>query len=152
MGNSSKADSNMPNLPTSQDDLMELLGIDSGQIEEKTTRTRKSSLPLDNRDALRSECNEKITEVVTSQGKKISFTAFKPNGWAKDANGKPLLDANGKKKLNYKRVDVSGTFVIDEIPKKMKDKDGKERTVTFYRVSRPIVYTEAFDIADFTEV
>ena len=64
MGNSSKADSNMPNLPTSQDDLMELLGIDSGQIEEKTTRTRKSSLPLDNRDALRSECNEKITEDI----------------------------------------------------------------------------------------
>ena len=42
--------------------------------------------------------------------------------------------------------------MIDEVPKKMKDKDGKEKTVTFYMVSRPVVYTDAFKIADYTEL
>ena len=152
MAQNKQSDEMLASLPTSQDDLMSFLGISSGQVEEETTRTRKSSLPLDNRDTLRTVCNEKITEVVQSQGKKISFTAFKPNGWAKDANGKPLVDANGKKKHNYKKIDVSGWFVIDEVPKKMKDKNGKEKTVIFYMVSRPVVYTDAFKIADYTEL
>ena len=135
-----------------QDDLMAFLNISSGQIEAETTKTRKSSLSLTNRDALRDEWNVKITDVVKSQGKKISFTSYKPNGWMKDANGKPVLDANGKKKHLYKSVDVSGYFVIDEIVETVKDAEGKERKVNLFRVSKPIVYTDAFDIADYTEL
>ena len=134
-----------------QDDLMAFLGISSGQIEEES-KTKKSSLSLTNRDALRDECNVQITDVVKSQGTKISFTSYKPNGWVKDANGKPVLDANGKKKHLYKSVDVSGFFVIDPITETVKDAEGNERKVKLFRVSKPIVYTDAFDIADYTEL
>ena len=122
-----------------QDELMKALGVDVSQVEvnDKVVSTREINT---NADALKDATKQAVDGVNKDKGTNISFVAIKRDGTLKDANGKPVLDDNGKKKPRYVKQSMKGLWTID------KTKEG------FISVSRTHYYTETHLIADYTEL
>lgn len=120
-----------------QNELMTALGVDISQVEENTkvSITREIST---NADALKEATKQAVNDVNTSNGVNMSFVCIKRDGTLKDANGKAVLDENGKKKARFVKQTMKGHWTIDDT------KEG------FISVSRTHYYTETHLIADYT--
>lgn len=123
--------------PKSQDELMRALGVDISQVEEntKTATTREINTKA---DALKDATKQAVDKANRDNGVNMSFVCIKRDGTLKDANGKAVLDDNGKKKPRFVKQSMKGYWTTD------KTSEG------FISVSRTHYYTETHLIADFT--
>jgi hypothetical protein len=120
-----------------QDELMKALGVDVSQVEEntKTATTREINTKS---DALKEATKQAVDKANRDNGTNMSFVCIKRDGTLKDANGKAVLDDNGKKKPRFVKQSMKGYWTMD------KTSEG------FISVSRTHYYTETHLIADFT--
>ena len=125
--------------PKTQDELMSALGVDISQVEENT-RTATTKEINTKADALKDATKRAVDKVNKDKGTNMSFVCIKRDGTLKDADGKPVLDENGKKKPRFVKQSMKGYWTQDETAE------------GFISVSRTHYYTETHLIADYTEL
>ena len=126
-------------LPTSNDALMKVLGIDTTQVEVIAKTTKLMSLNTFF-DKMKADAKQAIETVMSTHGKHISFICFVRKGFIKDGNGNNVLDDDGKPKKRYTQETKKGNWTVD------KREDG------LYDVSRSIYYTESFTVSRYDEL